>query len=136
MKLCKLLFLKRLNLKSSDQQLTTESLSLFFQLMDEKQLHFEQTFFDFHSFNLDRLQKSTFAVKYCGPIFEQLKVNFLKMNVADVEKQESTYFKKMIPETLIIDEIESIWSAIENADDWSLFEKKLQSIREMGHLSR
>lgn len=124
-------FLKRLNLRCDNPELITDTISLFYQLMKEKDLYFEQTFFDFHSFDLDHIQKSEVSVKYSGPVFEKLKLNFSKMTCSEIEKKKNPYFKKVKPETLLIDELESIWSAIENSDDWSLFEKKLQSIREL-----
>ena len=42
------------------------------------------------------------------------------------------YFDSDGPCTLLIDEVESIWSAIDERDDWSLFEEKIRRIREMG----
>ena len=36
------------------------------------------------------------------------------------------------PCSLLIDEIESIWSAIARSDDWTPFEAKVREIREMG----
>ena len=42
------------------------------------------------------------------------------------------YFRRESPVTLLIDEIETIWSAIADRDDWSLFEAKIEAIRELG----
>jgi hypothetical protein len=36
------------------------------------------------------------------------------------------------PCSMLIDEVEAIWSAIDQRDDWSLFEAKIASIRAMG----
>jgi uncharacterized protein YdiU (UPF0061 family) len=36
------------------------------------------------------------------------------------------------PCSMLIDEVEAIWSAIDQRDDWSLFEAKVAAIREMG----
>ena len=36
------------------------------------------------------------------------------------------------PCSMLIDEVEAIWSAIDQRDDWALFEAKVASIREMG----
>jgi serine/tyrosine/threonine adenylyltransferase len=41
------------------------------------------------------------------------------------------YFKGDAPCGLLIDEIETIWSAIDKYDDWDLFNQKINSIREM-----
>ncbi len=44
----------------------------------------------------------------------------------------SNYFQQSTPCTLLIDEIEDIWAAINSNDDWSKFETKIAAIREMG----
>ena len=36
------------------------------------------------------------------------------------------------PETLVIDEVEALWAAIDRDDDWSPLLRKIDSIREMG----
>jgi serine/tyrosine/threonine adenylyltransferase len=43
----------------------------------------------------------------------------------------NTYFQSAMPCNLLVDEIETIWSAIEKRDDWSLFEKKISDIAVM-----
>ena len=40
------------------------------------------------------------------------------------------YFHPFKLETLLYDEIEKIWSQIDKNDDWSLFNKKINSIKE------
>jgi serine/tyrosine/threonine adenylyltransferase len=42
------------------------------------------------------------------------------------------YFKAAAPCSLLIDEIEAIWRAIDLEDDWSLFQAKIAAIRTMG----
>lgn len=122
-------FLKRLNLQSTDLNLVAETVSLYFKFMEQNTIPFEQMFFDFFGFNENRLLASPFHKSYQGENFEQLKNNFLKMNVADVTRNDHPYFATSSPQTLLIDEIEKIWHAIETKDDWTLFEKKLQSLR-------
>ncbi len=43
-----------------------------------------------------------------------------------------SYFDREGPSTLLIDEIEAIWTAIAERDDWAPFDEKLRGIREMG----
>ncbi|MEP4152249.1 MAG: hypothetical protein ABJL73_13170, partial [Lentilitoribacter sp.] len=38
--------------------------------------------------------------------------------------------------TLLIDEVEDIWSEIAEKDDWSAFENKIEQIREYGKLQK
>jgi uncharacterized protein YdiU (UPF0061 family) len=46
--------------------------------------------------------------------------------------ERGEYFEQPEPCTLLIDEIEAIWSAIAGADDWRPFERKVEAIRAMG----
>jgi uncharacterized protein YdiU (UPF0061 family) len=42
------------------------------------------------------------------------------------------YFDRNGPSTLLIDDVEAIWSAIADRDDWAPFDEKVRAIREMG----
>ena len=48
------------------------------------------------------------------------------------ERLTSPYFARAEPEELLYDEIEVIWAAIDQRDDWSAFEAKVRTIREAG----
>ncbi len=48
----------------------------------------------------------------------------------------SSYYASEAPCTLYIDEIESIWSAVAQTDDWSPFTEKISQIRAMGAARR
>ncbi len=41
------------------------------------------------------------------------------------------YFQRPAPHTMLIDEVETLWSAIADKDDWSLFQAKLEQLAEM-----
>jgi len=49
---------------------------------------------------------------------------------------EHPYFSREAPVTLLIGEIEGVWSAIAERDDWSPFEEKVKAIRELGDALR
>ncbi len=125
-------FQKRLNLKANcSDELQGEAISLFFQLMEQKKLDFEKTFFDFNSFSSARLEKSEQATLYKGNIFDNLKDILNLFEIADGKVKTNNYFSSLQPETLLIDEIETIWSAIDLNDDWNLFNAKINSIRRL-----
>ena len=42
------------------------------------------------------------------------------------------YWRREQPESMLIDEVEAIWSAIAERDDWSLLAAKVDAVREMG----
>jgi uncharacterized protein YdiU (UPF0061 family) len=46
--------------------------------------------------------------------------------------REHAYWRAGEPCAMLIDEVEAIWSAIDRDDDWSVFEAKVATVREMG----
>ncbi len=123
-------FLKRLNLKSNDDEKTGELLSHYFGLVEDNKLQFEKTFFDFNSkkaLTFETLLAEYQKYKGYSEFANQLK-NF---EIADSKIANHEYFKQEKPTTLLIDEIESLWLPIAEKDDWSSFNEKLQSIRLM-----
>ncbi len=122
-------FLIRLNLKSPSDDDTAQLVALFFTLAEEHKLLFEQTFFDFNSLKV--LRSSEVQKKYasCGLLFSELLEFLKRFEVEDRNKADHPYFQNEKPTTLLIDDIEKIWAAIAENDDWSLFNQKLQSIR-------
>jgi len=119
------LFLKRLNVKPKSKEENSALLSSFFQMITETEVHFEQAFFDFYA---KRALSNQVKSKYekTGGAFIQ---NLDKFEVLDIEKANHSYFKNDSPVTLLIDEIENLWNPIADLDDWSSYNKKLQSIR-------
>lgn len=109
-------FLKRLNLKEKTEEENFELIKIFFTYMETEKKLFEQTFFDSHS-------------KRRLP--ERIKEGFAAFEISDQKLIGHPYFAQTKPVTLLIDEIETIWQAIDEKDDWSLFENKLQSIRQI-----
>ncbi len=120
-------FCCRLNIKFKTATDCSVAISEFFKLLEENKLLFEQTFFDFNSFNLSSVKLK----KYEKFDTQNLFSAFSKAEILDVNLLSSDYFKNEIPEALLIDEIESIWAAISKNDDWSQFDQKLQSIRKI-----
>ena len=115
-----LAFLNRLNLTPLDPESNSSLLSEFFAVMQEQSLNFEQMFFDFNSKRV--LQNP-------GNNRKSLLQKLEKFEVKLRNVLEHDYFKNSRPCTLLIDEIEAIWKNISDANDWSAFESKLQSIR-------
>jgi uncharacterized protein YdiU (UPF0061 family) len=124
------LFFKRLNLKPLGENENDELLSHFFLFLSKSQAPFEQTFFDFHSGLVSgRWKSSPSQSLYQGDDFENLKASLAKFQADDQEKINHVYFQNSKPSTLLIDEIESIWSDIDQKENWSTFEKKIDQIR-------
>lgn len=121
-------FLKRLNLKSKSNDDDFRLLSYFFQMITKTEVLFEQAFFDFHSKRaLENSAKLSFYKKEGTEFIKALDT----FEVADEQLLSHVYFKNEKPCTLIIDEIENLWKPIADKDDWSDYNHKLQSIRQL-----
>ncbi len=126
------LFFKRLNLKQTETQKDEELLKLYFSFLEEnKDCLYEQTFFDLHSADISRLEKSPQKEFYQSESFEKLKISLADFEIEDIPKAKHSYFQNPRPCTLLIDEIESIWKEIDSTDDWSKFHAKIDQIRQM-----
>ena len=42
------------------------------------------------------------------------------------------YWREDVPQSMVIDEVEEIWSAIDERDDWSPLQAKVANLRAMG----
>ncbi|CAL4868150.1 Protein adenylyltransferase SelO [Asticcacaulis sp. MM231] len=65
---------------------------------------------------------------YAGPSFTAFHEVLQTYETASPEKLEHPRFTQSDPETLLIDEIETLWAQIAMENDWSLFEAKLALI--------
>lgn len=136
-------FFRRLNLKQKQTPEDLELLKTFFQFLSPGayqspiQPYFEQTFFDLYGgvnrdqeLNLlSRLNFSPQAQSYQTDVFKTLLEKIESYLPENQESLSHPYFKNNKPETLLIDEIESIWKNIDEKDDWSIFENKVKSVR-------
>ncbi|HWL86549.1 MAG TPA: hypothetical protein VNO21_12145, partial [Polyangiaceae bacterium] len=76
------------------------------------------------------------AAHYRGAAFDVFREAIALYELADGAALEHPYFaSRTSPCTLLIDEIETIWDAIAERDDWSLFEAKIAEMREMPALT-
>jgi uncharacterized protein YdiU (UPF0061 family) len=104
-----------------------------YKFMHASQLGFEQFFFDWYGglASEDRAARSPEAEKYKTFEFEEIKDEIGRYQTGEPDALSSTYFHRDRPCTLLIDEIESIWSDIADDDDWSAFATKLDEIEEL-----
>ena len=108
-------------------------MNVLYQFLQESQVGFEQFFFDWYGgeASAERAGRSPEAEKYDAQSFGTLRRMFESCEPIDRETLNHRYFQHERPCTLLIDEIESIWDAIAQNDDWSRFEAKLSAIDEM-----
>jgi len=67
------------------------------------------------------------------PVYDGAPFDRLKAALAGRERSLShPYWTDPVPCTMLIEEVEAIWTAIADADDWAPFEAKIAAIRRMG----
>ncbi len=83
-----------------------------------------------------RAMASPSRAHYEGPHGVELRKALERHPPVSAATLEHPYFAREAPVTLIIDEIESLWDAIADRDDWSAFEGRVAAIRELGEALR
>jgi protein adenylyltransferase len=99
--------------------------------LEESRVGYDQFFFDWHG-GLARERRARTRTNdiYIGGTWDELR-QILEL-YRPVDELAAPYFDGDEPCTLLIDEIEAIWSAIDQRDDWAPFNDKIERIRDMG----
>ena len=109
-----------------------------FALLAKSQVTFEQFFHDWYGgvTSRERAMRSPEAEAYRGEEFETWLGEIERYRAEAVTEARLTdpYFERAKPCTMLIDEIECIWGAIAEGDDWSRFDTKIEDVRKMGKL--
>ena len=147
-------FFMRLGLtKPADEKLCEEILIAAFNAMKESKVPFEDFFYDWYGGALrpsDGMGATAAAVgvaseitrKYQSPasvVFSDLMRDLISTDRLQDRSEtaallQTSYYQRGRPESMLIDEVEAIWSDIDKNDDWSRFHAKIASLRERGKL--
>ena len=106
-----------------------------FAFLDGSPVGYDRFFFDWHG-GIAREQRA--LAGEAGEHYAGQRWNALRAVLSGYDPVTSAvpaYFQGHGPCTLLIEEIESIWSAIDQRDDWGPFEEKIAQIRAMGDAS-
>ncbi len=123
----------RLGLEIGDADKAQDLTRAFYAALRESAAPYEQTFFDLaHGADAARLAESPSAEHYrldCfGDVLAAIRQARRIAGAAD-----HPYFKGDRPVTMLVDDVESIWAAIDERDDWSPLERTIDRIRSMGN---
>ncbi len=123
--------LDRLGLKSNGT-IDGALMEAVYTFLSGSKIGYDQFFFDLYGgvSRLEKLRAGKTKHHYVGEDWDAL-AKLLELFTPSRDEIPS-YFDGDAPCTLLIDEIESIWSAIDHADDWSPFTEKISQIRAMG----
>jgi serine/tyrosine/threonine adenylyltransferase len=104
----------------------------------ETRISYDQFFFDWYGGRASarRALRSPAGPHYRARCFEPVAQGFETFAAARPGLLDPPLFARDQPPTLVIDEIESLWRAIDERDDWSQFEQKIRDIRELGSALR
>ncbi len=91
---------------------------------------YEQVFFDWFCGGLSaaRAAKSPAAELYAQEKFADLRARLMRYAPVRRERLNLGYFRNDKPCTMLIGEVEALWAAIADNDDWSRLEEKLKAI--------
>jgi uncharacterized protein YdiU (UPF0061 family) len=132
--LCTAIF-ARLGIKRSGEAHDLDMVNIVFQALAAgyESLRWEPLFFDW--FGGQGSQARALAgprqALYGLPEFVALRQGFERFEPDRPERLDHAYFTNPEPQTLLIDEIEQIWAAIAQHDDWTPFMAKLYAIAQM-----
>jgi hypothetical protein len=107
-----------------------------YDFMGESRVPFDQFFFDWYGgpASEHRALASPAKAHYAGPLWEALRKLLDLYAPVNESRLDAPYFKAARPCSLLIDEIEALWDAIAERDDWAPFNAKIEAIRTMGAL--
>ena len=125
---------KRLHLAERQLDEDLSFLQALFDWLTQTQAPWDQFFHDWFGggASSQRAAESPQAALYATAEFAVVREGLGVRVRADAERRlEHPYFQRPTPHTMLIDEVEALWTPIAERDDWTLFETKLEQLREM-----
>jgi uncharacterized protein YdiU (UPF0061 family) len=126
--------LDRLGLRSAGEERDNALAGALLAFLEETKAPFERTFFDWRGGlrSRDRARRSPSAELYRVPAFAAVEAALEGFEAIDGDAGLGhPYFAGAGPCTMLIDEVEAIWAAIAEHDDWSPLVAKLGAIGAM-----
>jgi uncharacterized protein YdiU (UPF0061 family) len=107
-------------------------LSALFGWLTDSQVGWDQFFHDWRGGGAGaaRAAHSPQAARYTEPAFAPVRAG-IEARTGSGAAPAHAYFERATPVSLVIEEVEALWSAIAERDDWSLFEAKLADIAQL-----
>ena len=120
--------LRRLGLQPTNAEADLDFLQALFNWLTESQAPWDQFFHDWFCADATRAAASPQAQHYSDAAFDPIRKELLDREPVRPERLRNPYFERATPVSLVIEEVEALWAAIAERDDWSLFEAKLADI--------
>ena len=131
-------FLQRLSIESAGVDHDDVLIGAAYEFLAGTSLGYDRFFFDWRAGSASerRALGGPDREAYAGPTFTAFRRALDRHTPLAPEFLASSVFQADGPQSMLIDEIESIWSSIASADDWSPFERKIASVRAFGSALR
>ena len=125
--------LRRLALLSRGDEQDSELVVKIFAFLSQSKIGYEQFWFDWRGgmASAPRASASPAAAAYGTGAFAPVREALLAYHTAPWVNLEHPYFERATPRTMLIDEMEAVWTPIADADDWSAFHAALGEIEQM-----
>lgn len=107
-------------------------LQAFYRWLTESGASWAQTFFDWFGGEASaaRAAESPARIRYEEAAFNPVREGLYARQARAPEQLEHAYFSSPSPATLLIDDVETLWAAIADQDNWAPFEDKLAQIEQ------
>ncbi len=124
---------RRLGLASQGADRDANLASAFTNFLIASQAPLEQAIFDWRGglASEPRARSGPAASYYETAEFLQFREALEGYAPSETPRLDHPYFSRSEPCAMLIDEVEAIWSAIAERDDWTIFNQKLERIAEM-----
>ncbi|HWA17381.1 MAG TPA: protein adenylyltransferase SelO family protein, partial [Devosia sp.] len=125
--------LRRLSLRSRGADADSELVVAIFAFLNETQIPYERFWFDWRGGLLSeaRASDSPVAEAYRAESFMPIRWAFAEYEASPTVNLAHPYFARRTPRTMLIEEMEALWTPIAENDDWSAFNAALAEIEEM-----
>ena len=125
--------LRRLGLTPRGVELDGAFVTTLFEFLAASQAPYEQFLFDWRGgvLSTQRAAASPSAQAYTSESFRPVADALEAYQPSDDVNLEHAYFARQRPRTMLIDEVEAIWTPIAERDDWTLLEETLEEIGQM-----
>ncbi|PZO46555.1 MAG: selenoprotein O, partial [Alphaproteobacteria bacterium] len=119
----------RLHLERGDFGADMSFLQSLFDWLTQSQAGWDQFFHDWvgGAASAERAKQSPQTALYADAAFDPIREG-LEARTGDSALLSHTYWSRPTPVLLVINEVETLWAAIAERDDWSAFETKLADI--------
>lgn len=125
--------LRRLGLQPRDVESDGAFVTTLFGFLSASQAPYEQFFFDWRggALSAGRAARSPAAELYASAAFIPVADGLELYAPAGDLNLDHAYFARSTPRTMLVEDVEAVWTPIETADDWGMFHATLAEIAQM-----